>query len=1266
MGFRRILWAAVALPVGTYVLAQDPPYANNTEIIPTSSVLSETVAETEIPETTSSFARANPVGNWGCTATVHSTLKSTYTVTAYTSTVTRCGEHCCGGSNTLNTITVTSTIPASTVTVSQSNQQTVSITATETDVSTYTDHEVTTTTFTTSYPYTTTVSKCPPTQSTPAQSSSITIAPYKLKGRTYPQNLCVISTVTLWSTTVSTTSYISTKTDLSVSTDHEISTQTTTSLTSVTTTELSLSTTTTTSYASTTLTSTYTTQTSYPVTVISSTTLYAIQTSTLTTTYSTSYPVVTTETATEKTTSTLTEKTTEQTTQKTTEKTTQTTTQEHTDTAITTATRLNHQLPGVCHPEHYHIYYAVFDESLDLFNLLSSDCDVHFSQVICHNGPQDHYYKHDDNILRANHRGFYLCPDHKLPGFRHPKHYHLYHAVFDKGIDVLNLVPSDRDLYLGLHLGQGIHHHGLENHDDVHDDYIVRADDCSFFLCLDHKLSRLRDTKHNRLYDSVFHPGIDILYLVPSNRDLNPCVDRQGDYYKEHNNDVVRANDGSFYLCLNHKLSRLCDKKHDRLYDSVFYPGVNILYLISSDRDLNPGVDRSGDYYKEHNADGLRVDNLDLYLHRLDQLSCLLTETSTATASITATSYVSTTLYSTIVVSTSYPVSVISSSTIYSTLYSTLTSTISTSYLSTVTDTATTTATDTASEESTVYIPTIIYSTSTVSTSYPVTVISSSTVYTTEFSISTATFSTSYPYSYTVTDTDTDTSTVTSLVPTTLYSTSTVSTSYPVVIVSDHTTTTSYTSTVFTTFISTAVSLVPSPYPTTVTEAGVTTTLPGSTIASTVTIPASTVVIAASTVTLPGAVTTLPGSVTTIAASTVTLPGIVTTVPASTVTVSGSTVTLPASTVTLPGLSTTLPGSTLTLPGSVTTLPGSVTTLPGSIVTIPGCVTTLPGGSITTLLGSIVTVPGATTVLTVTSILPQVTTTIALGGTSTVVSIIPGVTSVTTVVVTLPGTTQTLPAPTITRTILTTTLGTATVCPAPSATAPGQSAPLDPRSNLTWGCLPGFVCSPKKPANCNLWADSPADDFLCNPSDCIPAPNHPEIHWAENQTGYYPPTDGYFNLNPNAFGLTYDIFEVTEIIEKVDNIFTSTIYTGNWASQTDLTHFPPTTTTSSSLASPTSHGPYGTSRSSTKRGVSLRKREGDDGTDTVPAVCYAICNDAYLEAQEVGKSSALCRNKPPPPSVYQQEEQACRDCITLHGGDNKLTVKAYLNAKFAH
>lgn len=157
----------------------------------------------------------------------------------------------------------------------------------------------------------------------------------------------------------------------------------------------------------------------------------------------------------------------------------------------------------------------------------------------------------------------------------------------------------------------------------MHDDYIVRADDCSFFLCLDHKLSRLRDTKHNRLYDSVFHPGIDILYLVPSNRDLNPCVDRQGDYYKEHNNDVVRANDGSFYLCLNHKLSRLCDKKHDRLYDSVFYPGVNILYLISSDRDLNPGVDRSGDYYKEHNADGLRVDNLDLYLHRLDQLSCL-------------------------------------------------------------------------------------------------------------------------------------------------------------------------------------------------------------------------------------------------------------------------------------------------------------------------------------------------------------------------------------------------------------------------------------------------------------------------------------------------------------------------------------------------------------------------------------------------------------------------------------------------------------------
>jgi hypothetical protein len=106
MEFRRLLWAVVVLPLQIFVSAQDPPYANNTAITPTSSVISDTIAETETPATTAGVAKANPVGNWGCTATVHSTLKSTYTVTAYTSTVTRCGDHCCGGSNKPTTVTI--------------------------------------------------------------------------------------------------------------------------------------------------------------------------------------------------------------------------------------------------------------------------------------------------------------------------------------------------------------------------------------------------------------------------------------------------------------------------------------------------------------------------------------------------------------------------------------------------------------------------------------------------------------------------------------------------------------------------------------------------------------------------------------------------------------------------------------------------------------------------------------------------------------------------------------------------------------------------------------------------------------------------------------------------------------------------------------------------------------------------------------------------------------------------------------------------------
>jgi hypothetical protein len=185
-----------------------------------------------------------------------------------------------------------------------------------------------------------------------------------------------------------------------------------------------------------------------------------------------------------------------------------------------------------------------------------------------------------------------------------------------------------------------------------------------------------------------------------------------------------------------------------------------------------------------------------------------------------------------------------------------------------------------------------------------------------------------------------------------------------------------------------------------------------------------------------------------------------------------------------------------------------------------------------------------------------------------------------------------------------------------------------------------------KPSGCNLWAGPPSDDFLCDSRYCVPAPYFPRVQWPENETSYFPPVEGYFNLNPNAFGLSYEIFEVHEIVTKIHGKKT-TITTGNWVSQTDLTHWPPEpTSTTTTLKN------YG-------RGVPshhLAKRD-----DTIaPAVCYDICNTAFLEGQRVGPKPELCEDSSP----FLEYSNSCQECIAANKADLKLTLREYVGPAF--
>ncbi|KAG6194127.1 hypothetical protein E4U10_003272 [Claviceps purpurea] len=201
--------------------------------------------------------------------------------------------------------------------------------------------------------------------------------------------------------------------------------------------------------------------------------------------------------------------------------------------------------------------------------------------------------------------------------------------------------------------------------------------------------------------------------------------------------------------------------------------------------------------------------------------------------------------------------------------------------------------------------------------------------------------------------------------------------------------------------------------------------------------------------------------------------------------------------------------------------------------------------------------------------------------------------------------TQTLPPSLITepaKTVTETAIYNITLCPTPT----GSTAPLSPTSDLTFGCKPGYVCNPPKPNGCNLWPGPPADDFLCDKKDCIPAPplNKPTRGDGE----YYPPSYGYFNLDPVPFGLSYNIFaKPRQFVEDVHN----------------------TKDTSSQQTPPVSHkvshstsDSYPTSSRQEKKASESRKR--GNKRDTVSDSCYDESDHAYNSAQLMGKKPALC------------------------------------------
>ncbi|KAG0649268.1 Adhesin [Hyphodiscus hymeniophilus] len=213
----------------------------------------------------------------------------------------------------------------------------------------------------------------------------------------------------------------------------------------------------------------------------------------------------------------------------------------------------------------------------------------------------------------------------------------------------------------------------------------------------------------------------------------------------------------------------------------------------------------------------------------------------------------------------------------------------------------------------------------------------------------------------------------------------------------------------------------------------------------------------------------------------------------------------------------------------------------------------------------------------------------------------------------------------------------------PTNTAPVLN-PQDSGEDATWGCSPGFVCNPPKPDHCEFFENPPLANYTCEPENCIMSPPITDVHWKDDESSLYPATEGYFNLNPNDFGLSFDIFAEQLIVSRITDkqgVKTVTSTTGDWSSQASLSSFPP---------------------AETDPAVKLKPRALSLPANTVPSMCYDDCNNAFVEAQHVGKIyNSLCVSGTP----FEDELSACQICVAAHGDEQKLSLQIYVYPQFA-
>jgi len=252
--------------------------------------------------------------------------------------------------------------------------------------------------------------------------------------------------------------------------------------------------------------------------------------------------------------------------------------------------------------------------------------------------------------------------------------------------------------------------------------------------------------------------------------------------------------------------------------------------------------------------------------------------------------------------------------------------------------------------------------------------------------------------------------------------------------------------------------------------------------------------------------------------------------------------------------------------------------------------------------------------------------------------------------------TQQLPGSTTTQTITTcsspppspptSTLSGLVTCPSriinPTFT---PSAPLP--SNYLWGCPPGKICTPKQ-ENCNFEQNPPASSFVCSPDECKPAPDIPSsllnITTPENppaDCAWYTPIEGYFNLNPYQFGLTFAIYDIYgQPLCPADSPTTSSSPTSQWADWPASTKTP---------------------KSPRRRGRNpLAQLRARASYISAPSSCFGQYNAASVVAQQLnGQAGPLCGVPEATLTLFERLLGACDTCLNNHPGEVRDSARTY-------